>query len=89
MSDQIVTAIRRKPSASKVPPRLLLTELPEETVHRVSCVLKYLSNHPRDCSLSEADSDEEFGGFILLRDLAAALDYARDAGYGLTGGSHG
>ena len=83
MSDPTVTPLRRKATPST---RLLLTELPEETVHRVACVLKYLSNHPRDTSLSEPDSDEEFGGFILLRDLAAALDYARDADYGPQGG---
>jgi len=87
MDDHTVTPIRRK-GTPKASTRLLLTELPEETVHRVACVLKYLSNHPR-AKGGEADSDEEFGGFILLRDLAAALDYAQDAGYGLGGGAHG
>ena len=81
-----VTAIRRK--ATPRPPRLLLTELPDETVHRVACVLKYLSNHTRLEDL-ELEDDEDFGRFILLRDLAAALDYAKDCGYGLKGGSYG
>jgi hypothetical protein len=76
MSDQTVTPIRRR--ATPKAPQLLLTELPEETVHRVACVLKYLSNHPRASDAAQADDDERFGGFILLRDLAAALDYSQE-----------
>ena len=78
MSDPTVTPIRRKATA---PPRLLLTECPDETVQRVACVLKYLAVHPRDRDLQWSD-DEEFGRMILLKDLAAALQYAREVAHG-------
>lgn len=74
-----VAPIRKSP---RVQPKSLLTELPEETVHRVACVLKYLAAHDRDRSLGAPDSDEEFASFMILRDLASALEYAREVNYG-------
>lgn len=58
--------------------RLLLTECPEETAHRVACILRFLACHPEDPAHAYNDDDSRFGGFILLRDLAAALDYAAE-----------
>lgn len=55
--------------------RLLLTELPEETPHRVACVLRFLAAHDAKEMLADPDHDIEFGRHILLRDLATALDY--------------
>jgi hypothetical protein len=69
-----VAPIRR--NATALSQRLLITECPEETAHRVACVLRYLAVHARDNCLGWTD-DEEFGRMILLKDLAAALDYAR------------
>lgn len=86
MAEETVTPIRRK--ATPKPPVLLLTECHDETVHRVACILRYLAAHPRDTDLSWTD-DEEFGRLILLRDMAAALDHAREVGYGLKGANHG
>jgi hypothetical protein len=77
MAEETVTPIRGKPMP-KTAPRLLLTECPDETVHRVACVLKYLSNHPRATDAAKAEDDEKFAEFILFRDLAAALDWAQD-----------
>lgn len=71
-----VAQIRRKTPLKA--PRLLLTEDPRETGHRVACILRYLAAHKRDTDLAW-DDDEEFGQFILLNDLADALDYARAA----------
>jgi hypothetical protein len=82
MSDETVTPIRRKATPKAPTPTLLLTELPEETVHRVACILTYLSNHPRaNDAAAKPDDDERFGEFILLRDLAAALDWAREVAH--------
>jgi hypothetical protein len=80
MAEETVTPIRRKATPKTAP--LLLTELPEETVHRVACVLNYLSNHPRASDAAKPDDNEKFGEFIILRDLAAALDWAREVSHG-------
>jgi hypothetical protein len=80
-----VTPIRGK--APPKAPRLLLTELPDETTHRVACILRYLAAHVRDTDIAWTE-DEEFGQFILFRDLADALDYAEEAKRGSTEVAH-
>ena len=75
MSDPRVTPIRSK--AIPQPPKLSLLDDPDETVHRVACMLKYLAAHPRDKNLHD-DPDEDFAVFLILNDLADALNWARD-----------
>lgn len=84
MADETVTPMRRRAT----PKPLLLTATPDETVHRVACVLKYLVAHPRDTNLAWTE-DEEFGRHILLSDLSAALDNAYSLDYGRKEVSHG
>ena len=43
----------------------------------MACMLKYLAAHPRDNNLND-DPDEDFAVFLILQDLAAALDWARE-----------
>jgi hypothetical protein len=74
-----VTAIHKARPAA---PKSFLTESPSETAHRVACVLKYLAARDRDHSLGAPDADEEFASFMILMDLANALEYAREVNYG-------
>ena len=67
-----LTPIRTVPQA-----QLMLTEDPEETMHRVASVLKYLAASELDSEL--ADDDVEFGRHVLPKDLAAALEHAAHA----------
>jgi hypothetical protein len=86
MADENVTPLRpnqlapsqRARKRARTAPRFILTEIPEETPHRVACVLRFLSEHHPDRGSTNADADDvEFGLFILLRDLATALDTVR------------
>jgi hypothetical protein len=61
-------------------PKLSLVDFPDETVHRVACMLKYLAAHPRDNTLPE-DENEDFALFLILGDMADALEYAREVAH--------
>lgn len=72
---------RQKLQASSTPPVSLLLADPEDTPHRVACILKYLANHPIDPNIDNG-TDEEYGLFLLLSDLAAALNHAQEVNHG-------
>ncbi len=57
-------------------PKMMLTERPNETPHRVAAVLRYLAT----CAPPvERDSDDiRFGYHVLLNDLAALLDWSQE-----------
>jgi hypothetical protein len=71
-----------KPRAPKAP-QFLLTDTHHETPHRVACVLRYLAAlSPSEDGDDNAAGDADFGRFILLQDLALALDHAYANGFG-------
>jgi len=76
MAEETVTPIRRKVTPRHAP-TLSLVQDPNETVHRVSCMLKYMCAHKRDHDM-DTSSEEDFALHMILRDLSDALDWAQE-----------
>ncbi len=76
MASESVTPIRRRARAVRraTSRPLILTEIDQETPHRVACVLRYLASRESREGAGEDSDDVEFGRYIVLHDLATALD---------------